>query len=75
MTKDNRQEQLLVALEMLNNPKLPLVTEFIDQIIKQTPIALPRIANKLVTLYERCESNNLKVYIFFFRNRTFFTVP
>ncbi|XP_057364438.1 uncharacterized protein LOC130685209 isoform X2 [Daphnia carinata] len=59
--KENRPEQLPFALEMLNDPKLPLVTEFIDQIIKQIQISPLPIAKKLLTLYDRCEFNNVKI--------------
>ncbi|KAI9561946.1 hypothetical protein GHT06_012909 [Daphnia sinensis] len=66
LVKENRQEQLSVALEMLNNRKLPMVIEFIDQIIQQIHISSPPIAKKLVTLYERCEFENVKISLYSF---------
>jgi len=63
----NRQEHVSIALEMLCDRKLPLIPEFVDAVIKQTP-ASPASVNHLVNLYERCkfvDSHKVSLHIFY----------
>lgn len=58
--QERRPDQVVFALNLMNHRQLPMVTEFIDPIIHHTPQS-PANAKQLVSLYERCQQNSIKV--------------